>query len=955
MLGGFSFLLPSALIGLMALPLLWWLLKVTPPRPQRIVFPPLKIMADLIPEKLSAQKTPWWLLLLRLFALLVAIMILAGPFWQRPQSAISVSDKPLILMMDTSALAAPDWDVRIKAAVETLDQAQRINRNVIVVTTTDGIIHSHNDFSGEPAPIAIERVRALKPQGLIPLPDHLIQTLDDLAQALPQTDVTWIASHVTIHDLNTDQFSRSLSRFASVTIHHAPDHMLIGIRDAQQTAQGLVMHLTRSSSSAPSSITLTARDAQGLVTGQANAVFEAEARETTALFNLPIDIRNTIKRVEITPVKSAAHVWLMDARNQRQRVGLMSGIGRDAAQPLLMPTHYLSKALENIADVRVEHGAIADAVDNLLNARVRIIMMADVGTLDDKTQARLNDFLREGGVLIRFAGQRLAYAPDTLTPVRLRRGGRQFGGALSWDQPKSLAPFPVNSPFVAFLIPSDVTVSRQLMAEPSLDLNTKTWAALNDGTPIVTAETRGEGRLVLFHMTADPAWSNLPLSKLFIDMLQAIVTLAPTPEHIEASTPSTDIRIELPTLPLVQSLDGFGQLLASPPASKDIKPLPITFIQRASMAHPAGWYGEARTGGTSQRAINVMSSADYFVPVIISHPNIRFHALDVMSRLDLRGFFLMMLIMLMALDTVITLFLGGHLKRSRLKTALTRAALILVIASSALVTHGALSTLDAQQVTAPLPASARLESALSFRLAYVITGDVTIDRTSLAGLNGLSAVLRERTSVEPTEPIGINLEKDELSFYPLLYWPMTPNRPLPSQNAIRRLDAYMKNGGTVLFDTKDANTLSVTGNASAPTPATLYLRQILATLDIPELEPLPQDHVLTRAFYLLEDLAGRYGTGRTWTERLPPLDETGQRMPARGGDGISPLIITSNDWASAWAVGSRGEPLFAIVGGTERQREMAYRAGVNLVMYALTGNYKADQVHVAPLLERLGQ
>ena len=184
---------------------------------------------------------------------------------------------------------------------------------------------------------------------------------------------------------------------------------------------------------------------------------------------------------------------------------------------------------------------------------------------------------------------------------------------------------------------------------------------------------------------------------------------------------------------------------------------------------------------------------------------------------------------------------------------------------------------------------------------------------------------------------------------------MTPNRPLPSQNAIRRLDAYMKNGGTVLFDTKDANTLSVTGNASAPTPATLYLRQILATLDIPELEPLPQDHVLTRAFYLLEDLAGRYGTGRTWTERLPPLDETGQRMPARGGDGISPLIITSNDWASAWAVGSRGEPLFAIVGGTERQREMAYRAGVNLVMYALTGNYKADQVHVAPLLERLGQ
>jgi hypothetical protein len=72
-------------------------------------------------------------------------------------------------------------------------------------------------------------------------------------------------------------------------------------------------------------------------------------------------------------------------------------------------------------------------------------------------------------------------------------------------------------------------------------------------------------------------------------------------------------------------------------------------------------------------------------------------------------------------------------------------------------------------------------------------------------------------------------------------------------------------------------------------------------------------------------------------------------------DGVSSIIIGANDWASAWAVDDNGRPISAVVPGGARQREMAYRFGVNLVMYAFTGNYKADQVHVPAILERLGQ
>jgi hypothetical protein len=162
----------------------------------------------------------------------------------------------------------------------------------------------------------------------------------------------------------------------------------------------------------------------------------------------------------------------------------------------------------------------------------------------------------------------------------------------------------------------------------------------------------------------------------------------------------------------------------------------------------------------------------------------------------------------------------------------------------------------------------------------------------------------------------------------------------------------MKNGGTVIFDTRDAMTARPGGPA---TPESLYLQRMLSTLEVPELEPVPRDHVLTKAFYLVDGFPGRYATGQTWVEALPPAGDGGERRPARAGDGVSPIVITGNDLASAWAVGRRGEALYPLVGGDPRQREMAFRGGVNLVMYALTGNYKADQVHVPALLERLGQ
>jgi len=190
-----------------------------------------------------------------------------------------------------------------------------------------------------------------------------------------------------------------------------------------------------------------------------------------------------------------------------------------------------------------------------------------------------------------------------------------------------------------------------------------------------------------------------------------------------------------------------------------------------------------------------------------------------------------------------------------------------------------------------------------------------------------------------------------LSFYPLIYWPIVATRPQPSPEAVTRISNFMKQGGTVIFDTRDALTSYASG---PPSPEQQWLRTMLTGVDVPELEPIPRSHVVTKTFYLLENFVGRTTVGQTWIEALPPEGADQSNRPARAGDSVSPVIITSNDWAGAWAADQNGRPLYPLVPGGNRQRELALRAGINIVIYTLTGNYKADQVHVRDLLERLG-
>ena len=949
-----AFTVPAVLGALALLPALWFLLRVTPPRPRRQSFPPLRLIADQRPKDETPARTPPWLLALRLAVAAAIVLAMAGPIWNPPPPGLGGAG-PLVLLVDDGFAAAPDWDLRVAAAGERLGEAGRAGRPAALAALSDG----PRALVPGTAAAALDRLRALKPAPYLVDRAAALPAVRDFAAAHPDADIVWIADG--LENGGARAFAEGLGGLAlarPATVLSAPSAPL-ALAGAENRPDALAVTVLRADGRAAGSGTVRAYDLKGLAVGDAPFAFAGGATSATASFTLPVELRNDVARVDVLGEASAGAATLLDGRWKRRRVDVVSGATADVEQPLLSPGYFIGKALAPFADVRDVPSNTADPIGAALDERPSVLVLADIGQVAGADHDRLARFVDGGGVLLRFAGSRLAGAPaDDLEPVNLRRGGRTFGGALSWDKPKALAPFDRASPFFGLPDRRDVTVSRQVLAEPDAGLPAHTWAALDDGTPLVTADRRGKGVIVLFHVTGDTTWSNLPLSGLFVDMLRRVVALggdaAATPDGAAAPGAAAKPNEAAAALPPTRILDGFGAL-GAPPATA--KPVPAGFAGPGTADHPPGFYGPA----DALLAVNALNPGAALMPADLSGLGLGARALKAAEPVDLRAALLVLAMLGFLADAVATALLGGGFtglgRRARASAGTTAAGLAVAVLLASLT--GSPGPARAADGIPPAAGAALardgvpkrdMEAALRTRLAYVASGDPAVDAESRDGLRGLSRALSNRTSLDPGEPVAVDPARDDLTFYPMLYWPVVATAPQPSPTAVAKVSAFMKNGGTVLFDTRDALSARVDG---PQTPEARWLAALLSGVDVPELEPVPRDHVITKTFYLLDGFVGRYTSAPTWVEALPPVPPDAADQPARSGDSVSPIVITGNDLAAAWASDADGDPLYPLVPGGQRQREMAIRGGVNLVIYTLTGNYKADQVHAKQLLERL--
>ena len=920
-LGGIGFTAPWLLVALLALPILWLILRAVPPAPIRRRFPGVALLLGLNDDETVSDRTPWWLLLLRILAVAAIILGLAGPVLN-PEMDQAEGDGPLLIVLDGTWAGAARWPQQSEAIEAQLTRAGRAGRTVGFMVLTRPDIPAFQS-----ADVWRSRLAGIAPDPWQPSLTDIDKATRIMAD-LPAFDTLWFSDGL---DFDGRAVALDAMQARGIVEVYQTAANVLAIAPARYEDSVVKLELARATPGLEREVIIQAegRDPAGnaRILAAVPATFDQGSVSASAELALPTELRARITGFVIAGQRSAGATTVVDDGLRRREVALIGGRNDRESLRLLSPLHYIEQALEPTADL------IDGSLTDVLPANPDVIVLADVATLSEAEAGPLMEWIDAGGMLVRFAGPRIAASDisrideDPLMPVRLRAGGRSVGGAMSWGEPKSLATFSDTSPFFGLNIPDDVVVSAQVVAQPDPTLANRVIAALSDGTPLVTRKSVGQGQIVLFHVTATAEWSTLPLSGLFVEMMErlAVSSAAASPDAGDlVGTTWTPLRV----------MDGYGVLtdagnlpgvdgptLIDAPAGPQMRPgiygsgdrrLARNVFTKDSTLSPAGWPAD--------------------VPV---------RGLAVAPEQPIAGWLLSLSILLLLADVVASLALSGRLLNRSNAAAVFLLALPLI----------GPPTPGHAQTEADIFA---LEATNEVTLAHVLTGNTQLDDIAYAGLIGLSDTLFFRTSVEPATPIGVDLETDELAFFPILYWPVTPDQPRPSSEAYSKLNEYLRSGGLIVFDTRDADI----ARFGAASPNGRKLQELAAPLDIPPLEPLPEDHVLTRTFYLLQDFPGRHMSRDVWVEASPPDAERIEGMPFRNlNDGVTPVIIGGNDWAAAWAVRSDGAPLLPIGRGYsgERQRELANRFGVNLVMHVLTGNYKSDQVHVPALLDRLGQ
>ncbi len=898
-LGPFLFLQPWALLGLIALPILWLLLRATPPEPKRFALPSLALLDDLKPDEETPARTPWWLLLLRMIALGLAILGFARPTWA-PNAQINTGGGTLIVVDDGWA-SGERWRDLIRTATSAVDETSQYGGPVHVLFTAPQIV-PRDPSEALDAESARQLLRNARPAAWLPKRMDALKKLDETG--LKPGRIVW-ATDGFDHD-DSAAFARGLTAKAATEVRVTRPKNAFAITSADSSAEGARVVVVRANTLPGATADIIAETAEGASIASTRISFNGGSETAEALFAIPAAALNRVARFRIGGSPSAGGVWLWDDTARRPHVGLADT--RDEAQPLLSEHYYVRKALQPYAQLTEKKLA------NLLDAPIDAIILGDRGMIDDATRERLTAWIENGGVLIRFAGPRLAAQDDSLTPVPLRPTSRSLGSSLSWETPQRIADFASTSPFTGIPKPTDTAVRQQVLAQPSAELDSLTWARLEDGTPLVTARRMGKGELILFHVTADPDWSDLPYTGAFVEMLRRSVVSGG-----ERSGPAA-LGAE-GTLAPTRVLDGFGVL--SPPQSSATPIEASAFLTTVpGPTTPPGLY----SGPGGERALNAGAPAPRLVDTWPGVAKVTEQE-AVVERAGLGGWMIAIALGIVALDLIIALAFAGRLPRIGRKAAAGLAIFFLAAA-----------TLHAPPVSAQTSDQLAREAASKLRFAYVKTSDRRLDETTKAGLFGLSYQLGLRTSVEPEMPHGVDLARDSLELYPMIYYAVPRDaKPLPPA-AVAKVNAYLRAGGAFVVDTRDA----------APgRDVSANLSTLLSGIDAPPLQPAPANHVLTKSYYLIRSFPGRLN-GRLWIESGAADRDT------RRGDGVSGLFIGGSDWAGAWAIDERtGRPLLTMDGG-DTAREMAYRFGINLVMYILTGNYKEDQVHIPDLLDRLG-
>ena len=403
-LGGIGFTAPWLLVALFALPILWLILRAVPPAPIRRRFPGVALLLGLTDDETVSDRTPWWLLLLRMLAVAAIILGLAGPVLN-PETDQAEGSGPLLIVLDGTWAGAARWSQQAEVIEDQLTRAGRSNRTVGLLE-----LARPDAPAFQSADVWRTRLAGFVPAPWQPSGSDVVKAIEIMGE-LADFDTLWFSDALDFE--GRDKVLNTMQSRGSVEVYQTAANVL-ALAPATYQDGAVKLSVSRAAAGFEREVILRGegRDPAGnaRILATATAVFDADATTAEAELSLPSELRARITGFTIAGQRSAGATTLVDDGLRRREVALINSDSDQESLQLLSPLHYIEQALQPSADL------IDGSITDVLPANPDVIVLADIATLSEAEATPLIEWIEQGGMLVRFAGPRIA-ASDNVSKL----------------------------------------------------------------------------------------------------------------------------------------------------------------------------------------------------------------------------------------------------------------------------------------------------------------------------------------------------------------------------------------------------------------------------------------------------------------------------------------------------------------------------------------------------------
>ena len=885
-----------ALLGLALTPVIWIIVKSLPPVPKSFNFSSFFLLEKIDHDNSKNKKTPLWLVLFRTFLFILIVFFFSKPFLKNENSITGEKYEKYIIVADIGWSIAKDWD-KFKEIVLAIGKEAEKNKKKIVffhsklVSYKEARIFNTSDYLNN----YLENISPLPVQ----LKSSSLNKLIKKDNFFKNSQVFFISSKFDFINF-ADQF-KSINNLKNRNNNYHfinPVETILIIKSIKITQDKIKCEIFRLGKNKFKQDFFLKIETVNKEVIYRNA-HTIKKNKNIEIINLsfPIEIINQIESIRLVGQNHAGAKYYFDDFSKKKNIAILTNNEFYNQSPLLSPIYYIKKSLHPKHTIKIEK------IENIINQDYSTIIIPGKIKIPNELNDRLNKWLLEGGTLIRFAeegmvGKYSSFLPYQETYSRIR----YIDSQLTINNKLIISAFEKDSIFYGIEIPRDINFNKQLIFEVNSE-QVNILAKLNDNTPLVSMKKFGDGEIILFHIGANNDWSNLPISSLFSDILNRVLLFSKNSKSYN-----------LNNLNLNKEIDGFGNLI-TPKRIVSIDNFEKLKTLKPSIENPPGKYENNQISIFLNLATNI---TDYTTE---KNNSIVDTSYSFETSRDLSPTILKIILSMFILDILITIMIKNNVSYLRI-FARKKGLLVFIIFFLACI---------------------KIDNVIANQtyLAYIKINNNQINKVSAIGLENIRNLLETRTSINAKGVIGLDIKSDNIFSYPFIYWPLTRNLLDIKKPEIIKIKNYLNNGGIIVFDVIEFSR----DTFNLKEKKFQNIRNFLYDIGADELSLIPEDHTLTKSFYLLSKFPGK------WDNKILFIENSNLEYK----DGVSSIILGFNDWAKAWAIDKNNIPLFPVVPGGERQRELSYRFGINIAMYALTGNYKSDQIHLKSILKRLNK